>query len=339
MSEEYITNPKTVIAGGNIIGDELGYFENHSIIQGVNCEITPSTININEQNLNAVLMSPVIGQLMILYAETFRDYVNTSFTGGLIKLSESNLSGSAMSRAIMIYDRQEKITDNLLAVEVSNPITMPQNVLYSDSEVTIQNNHYTTNAEGILYFYGQYTANQNYLNLDSEQTYTFSFYSEDSNDSVKLIVNFYDQNYDFIESVESEELIANTEARLYLTVETPTYTIYASFEIETQGSTDIYNLMLNEGNLKTFVSGYESEIKNINFLEYEEIRLAHTAETPYGTNILYDVYNNGELYQSNLLSPFILQTAELGNIEIKAKLSTNSTTNVVSLSNLIITGV
>lgn len=339
MAEEYRNNPQTVISGGNIIGDELGYLENISTIQGVNCEITPSSLIINEDNFNAVNMSPVIGQLMILYAETFRDYINTTFDGQIIKLSATTLNGSAMSRPIVIFDRQEKITDNLLAVEVSNPLTLPNNVLYSDSSIIIQNKKYLVDAESTLYFYGEYTANQNYLKLNPEEKYTFSFYSKNSNKTVKLIVKFYDEYYNIIDSVESDDLIAFTESRLYLTMNTPIDTKYAAFEIKTNSGMEIYNLMLNEGNLKPFVSGYESEIKNSNFLEHNEIRFSHTAETPFGTNIRYDVYNNGEIYESNLLSPFILETAELGTIEIKAKLSTDNSTNIVSLTNLIITGV
>ena len=338
MGEEYITNPGTVIAGGNIVGDELGYLENINNIQGYNSEITSSTIEVNNQTMNAALMSPVIGQLMVLYAENFRNYVNTILSEGVVKLAGSNLSGSAMSKQIVIFDRQEKITENILAVEVSNPVIMPQNILYSDSNVLIENQKYVFDSEGTSYFYGGYTSNQNYLILDPEETYTFSFYAK-AEDSVKLLVNFYDQQYNLIESVVSDELIPITESRLYLTLTTPLDTVYASFEIQTKTSAIINKLMLNQGNLIEFISGYQSEIKNINFLNYEEIRFSHTADDPYGTSILYDVFNNGELYKSNQVSPFILETAELGIIEIKAKLLTNSTATVVSLTNLIVTGV
>jgi len=334
---EYVTNPRTVISRGNIIGDDLGYLETIGMIKGVNCEITPSTININEQNLNAVLMSPVMGQLIVLYAETFRNHINTVFGSGKINLSGNNLSGSVMSRTINIFDRQEKITDNILPVEVSNPLIMPNNTFYSNSTVIIQDNKYIINAADIIYFFGEYT-NLNYLKIDSEEIYTFSFFANNVN-NIKLIAKFYDLNYNLIDSVESDELTTVNESRLYLSVETPTDTEYTAFELITGGSAEIYQPMLNKGNLKGFVSGYGSEIKNILFVEYDEIRIAHTAATPYGTNILYDVYNNGVLYEQNLLSPFILETADLGVIEIKANLLRNSSSDVVSLENLIITGV
>lgn len=349
MVKEYTTSPETIYPRGNLIGNTFGYLEDTTIFTVVNGTISDSEIVLNDDILNAVKMIPNLENILqILGSQTtnLSDMIIDNILNS-VKLASGKTSGNATTQLIQIARRSEKITGNLLPVEITdfNILLSSSRDIYVDGNVTKFNNELLVNSE-IIEFMGDNTLNHLFVEVSEDTEYTLSCNIRNSNIPIKLGVKYYDEYKSLIDIHYSEEVISNSNTTVYINSISPEYAKYMSFFIEADEEAEYYlsKLMFNEGKLKKFVSGYESRIIDPIFEGYNTLRISTTKnilqdKNPPDTLTITILDNNDEVLISQTnLEPLLLDISDLDSFKVKLSVNISSNNNPSSISSINIQG-